>query len=867
MKNDGNPQKRRIIYLCAFLLPLCMVQIFFALCRVYPYGGASILTGDLDLEFVNFYSYFINIFRSKNDFSYMLSKTIGGDYPGLAAFQLHDPLLFLLFFFPGEKIALGIEVLFSVQIALAGLFMSILLNHRYQTSFVSLIFSTAYSFCGFFFGYLVLTIFFGCLLLLPLVLYFFLAYLDGERSRTPFIITAALYIYINYYMGFMLVIFLVLLYIARVIEDTGILKKLPDFIISGVTVLLIDGFFLIRTGLSLLGEKTVQGADYGFYRRFPFNQVFAQLFSGTSRNDLMPLIYCSVLVIFFSLIYFLSGRFLLRQKLSRLFLLLSILVSMWINALDTIWHGFNNPEGFYWRYAYLISLILIITAYQGYIALFQTDAAGIVENEKAASLKKAVIAFLLPLFYLFWLILSKNRYMDRERLIINLVLLVGVAGSVMLCLQYEGIRKYAFLALCVLSCGDMLYNAKTAYYALNAYETGLPEIAQFTEDYRTIGDAVSYIKEQDDGLYRLEKDFNRTVNDPALFDYMGLSHDSSCEKDEILDWMTYFGFCKTVYYTYYNGGSTSFADDFFGVRYFISRFDEIPKPYTRLPYTGKYYVFQNEGALPLAFRAPEGLIDYSPEEEDQNTFETQNALIRFWSDKRPVYRSVAYETELRGAVEEEPGHYRKTGETGMIVYNIPITEELPLYLYFKAPKRQQGELFVNGMSFDQYFTVNHWNVLCAGIFPEGERVEIAMEIEDEALTITEPCFYYEDTGALKEWEDIASQMNETVGAVEEQSSSHLFFTVDAKEEESVVLSLPYDTAWRITCDGERIEPVKAAGMLLGLSVPAGSHRIEMKYIPEGTFAGAIVSVLGLLLFACHVTVPICKANRALRCKR
>ncbi|MCR5222224.1 MAG: YfhO family protein, partial [Lachnospiraceae bacterium] len=117
------------IYICAFLIPFLMMIVFWALCGVYPFGKSSILTGDMDLEFVDFYAYFINTLKTNNDWSYMLTKTLGGDFPGLAAFQLRDPLLFLLLLFPGEKIAAGIELVFTLQISIAGLSASVLLNN------------------------------------------------------------------------------------------------------------------------------------------------------------------------------------------------------------------------------------------------------------------------------------------------------------------------------------------------------------------------------------------------------------------------------------------------------------------------------------------------------------------------------------------------------------------------------------------------------------------------------------------------------------------------------------------------------------------------------------------------------------------
>lgn len=833
-----------VIYICAFLVPFIMSQIFFFLCKIYPYGSSSILTSDMSLEFVNFYSYFINIFSSKNDFSYMMSKTLGGDFAGLAAFQLHDPLLFILFFFPGDKIAAGIELLFSLQISIAGLSASILLNNRYRRSWISLLFSTAYSFCAFFFGYLILTIYFGCLALLPLVLYFFLKSLDEPKAVIPYTLFTVLYIFINFHMGFMLVIFLTLLYISRIIEDGAYLGKLKQFVVSGIIILLIDSFFLIRIGLSLIGAKTTRGADYGIYRRFEMNQLFANLFSGSSRNDLKPLIYCSLAAVFFTLIYFMSGRFNIRQKLANAFLIVSVAVSMWINLFDTVWHGFNNPEGFYWRYAFFLSLIFVVLGYKGFASLFldeETDGRKIIRLSAALG-----IIFL----YMAWLAFNGNIYLDKERLIINSVFIIGIFSFSLLCCKVGRSMICGFFLLLLLSVVDMLYDSKVTYLSLNSDNGRLPKMAEFKEYYREISSAVDYVKSGDGGFYRLEKDFDRSVNDPAMFDYIGMSHDSSCEKDEIIDWLNNFGFCRVVYYTYYNGGSTSWVDAFFGIKYYISRFDGINKPYTHMDYSGKYHVFRNEYALPMAFAAPKGLAEFSLGEG--NTFEKQNETVRFWNGSDDIYLQADSEVTLKGVAENEAGHYVRTGEDGRILYNIKITEEKPLYFYFAAPVRQGAELFVNGKSSGPYFSENHWNVLCAGIFKQGDEVKIELKITGDEIEVDEACFYYEDTEALAKWSDIARRCTDGIGEINEISSSHLTYNTSAAEDAKIIMTIPYDRAWKIKCDGKKLIPGKALDVLMSYDVPAGDHVIEMKYVPQGTVSGLLVSVMGMVLFVLEI---------------
>ena len=835
MKPNKLKESRFTLYICAFIIPFIMMQLFWALCGIYPFGEHSILTGDMNAEFVNFYAYFINTLKSNNDWSYMLTKTLGGDFPGLAAFQLHDPLLFLLLLFPGDKIAAGIQFIFSLQISIAGLSASVLLNERYKRSYMSLLFSTAYAFSSFFFGYLVLTIYFGALCILPLVLYFFLRYLDEDKYLAYFVISASYYIFVNYHMGFMLVIFLVLVYIAKIIEDTAYLKRLAGLALAGVTVILIDGFFLVRTGLSLLGEKTTEGADYGFYRRFPMNRLFEGLFSGCARNDLRPLIYASVAAFFFAVVYLLDKNIGIREKLAHVFVVGAVAVSMYINSLDAVWHGFNNPEGFYFRYAYYISLCTVIMGYKGFVSF--------VYDDRGRGRGRILISFLILLAYMGWLTIMKSPYLDRERLVINLALTALIALMSML-IKNQRTRAAGFILLLLISSCDMLYNSKTAYICLNSEGKELPKMADFVTDYNDIDDVISFVKSGDNGFYRIEKDFDRAINDPSMFDYIGLSHDSSCEKDEILDWLVNFGFCKTVYYTYYNGGSTSFVDDLFGIKYYISRFDSVDKPYESIPYKGKYHAYKNDDALPMAFIAPLGFSDIDIDKG--NTFEKQNAIAALWNE-RPIFIKADPAISLKDAVNEGD-KYIRTGEDGSIIYDITISEHMPLYFYFYAPHRQGGEVFVNGRSYDVYFTVNHWNVLCAGIYEPGDRVEIRMQIKDDELEINEACFYYEDPDALKEWSLAAKELNGSIGEVTKIKSSRLSFSTNSEKDETIVMSIPFEDSWQIRCDGKRIGSKAVIGELMSFSVPFGEHLIEMKYIPKGTGLGLTLSLTGILLF-------------------
>ena len=128
-----------------------------------------------------------------------------------------------------------------------------------------------------------------------------------------------------------------------------------------------------------------------------------------------------------------------------------------------------------------------------------------------------------------------------------------------------------------------------------------------------------------------------------------------------------------------------------------------------------------------------------------------------------------------------------------------------------------------------------------------------MQILADELDISEACFYYEDPEALSIWADAASDLNRSIGEVDKISSSHFTFSADCAKDETVIMSIPYEESWEVLCDGKRAETSPALGMLMSISVPEGSHVIEMKYTPEGTYAGLCLSLAGLAVLIIIMT--------------
>ena len=72
--------------------------------------------------------------------------------------------------------------------------------------------------------------------------------------------------------------------------------------------------------------------------------------------------------------------------------------------------------------------------------------------------------------------------------------------------------------------------------------------------------------------------------------------------------------------------------------------------------------------------------------------------------------------------------------------------------------------------------------------------------------------------------------------------------IDVKTEGTLFTSIPYDAGWTVKVDGEAVETFALAEGLLAVKMTAGTHRVEMSYLPPMLTEGALISGASLVLF-------------------
>ncbi len=105
----------------AFFLPAAFMFALYAAMGAYPFGERSVMTLDLNGQYIYFFEGLRDLVYGEGDFIYTFNRALGGEFLGIYAYYLASPLSFLVALFPKERMLEALTALFMVKGALCGL--------------------------------------------------------------------------------------------------------------------------------------------------------------------------------------------------------------------------------------------------------------------------------------------------------------------------------------------------------------------------------------------------------------------------------------------------------------------------------------------------------------------------------------------------------------------------------------------------------------------------------------------------------------------------------------------------------------------------------------------------------------------------
>jgi uncharacterized membrane protein YfhO len=229
-------------------------------------------------------------------------------------------------------------------------------------------------------GYYNNIIWFDSFALLPLVALGLLRLVNEGRYRL-YIISLAVSVFTNFYMGIFVCIFAALAFFGLCIIQK---LKVRDFLhrlglIAGCSALALGmaAVFLIPSWSALqytYNAGTPFPAKPALYTSF-FNILGNFIaFTPPTFKDGLPNLYCGMISVLLAGLYIYSPKISRREKLVFAGTVVFLLISCNLNMLDYIMHGFRYPTFLPARFSFLISFILVAAAYRAFLL---TENAGL----------------------------------------------------------------------------------------------------------------------------------------------------------------------------------------------------------------------------------------------------------------------------------------------------------------------------------------------------------------------------------------------------------------------------------------------------------------------------------------------------------
>ncbi len=459
-------KKNYSLYILAFILPI--IILMWAYYKAGIFINHALLINDLHTQYSTFLSYYQNSIL-ENGILYSFSKGMGGNFYGVFTYYLMSPLNLISFLFKPENLEYAIMMIMLIKSGLSGLTSFIFLsNQDSKKDIIAVSFSLFYALSSCFVVWHYHILWSDAFYLLPLIILGVQKILSNKSSKL-FIISFTACLIINYYMAYMIAIFVLVYFVYHAIINFNKKEIASNFIKmakSTVISALLSLFVLVPTLYSLLQGKLTYNDSIGLaVNNIVFNILdIAPKLLNSSYDSVgtvsAPFIYSGSAVFILAIAFFTLKNISKKEKYASMFVVLSLTISLVVKPLYLAFHMFSAPNAFPYRFVFLLNFFLIFIAYKAY------------RNYKEIDKKKfliVVLAFIL-------IILTLTVLYQNPINLMGIILTIIFAFSTILILFSAKRNKIILSLIFLIAIFDMGINTTSLiqknYIALSYEEKG-----------------------------------------------------------------------------------------------------------------------------------------------------------------------------------------------------------------------------------------------------------------------------------------------------------------------------------------------------------------------------------------------------------
>lgn len=868
-----------LFIILAFLVPFVLMTTAFALMKVSPFGDQQILVTDLWHQYFPFLVDFQDKLKHGESLFWSWTQGAGVNYFALMSYYLASPLNFFSVFIPSEWLREFLMFSVVIKVACAGMFMAIFLRSVFKKNDFSLVlFGCCFSFCAFFMGYYWNTIWLDTVCITPLVVLGAVKLLTENKFRL-YVVTLALSLLANYYIGLFTCIFVLLIFIAyNIVKWENVKTFFTKLLRMGVFSLIaigITAFFLLP---AFFGLQNTNASGSSFPSTFSINigksndllgvltaiqQILSNFITfispATKEADALPNIACGTVSIVLGILFLTSKKIRLKEKIVDMCLIFFMILSCIIRQLDYIWHGFHFTNMIPYRFSYLISFVLVVMAFRAFMLI---DFSSCWDVLLAALGSALVILFAIG---------------TQEAYTIIGTAVVALVVCTMLFLYTRRIvpKQVLLIVLAVVVTGE---SGATAYIGVKTTTvTGTYDYPRGGETTKQVINYMNSLEENTTELWRAETTSTQTLNDGSLNDYNGLSMFNSMANVDTTRFFENFGMMgwkSGNRYTYAEGSPVT--NVFMNLKYIISRDGVYRNTYdlSEAYAVGNEKLLKNDHYIPMGFMVNNNLTQWvENDNEDQfNPFDQQNEFFKLATGiNENVYTSLDVVSQGHYDYNKFPvsktayGNYSFSCTDASITPHVKWNYEAPedgLYcMYAKISGGDNVTVMQNDAAQSSTYGMGRPYIACIGYFNKGDKISVYSQLEQGQSGSAQ---VYVNLLNQEVFEKGYEKISKDVMTTESLTGSSMEGTIDVSEDGLFYTSIPYEEGWTAVVDGKEVEITPVGGSLLAFPLLKGSHEIKLYYYPKGFWPGFAVTTICLLTFAglCAYTYIIKKKKKA-----
>lgn len=874
--------KRNIYVFLAFLTPVTIMSLVFALKNYYPFGNRMILVSDAWHQYYPFLYEYQQMLKEGSSVLYSWNTGGGSNFLGVIANYVASPLYLLSVFIPSGSPWLQTFMAATVvlRIGVAGMSFAVFLRKVFKRNDLSLVtFSLMYALCSYILGYYWNMMWLDTVAIMPLVIAGVIAVLKENRFSL-YIISLALSVVFSFYIGYMVCLFVLIVCVCYTIVKFVSLKQ--SFKNAGRMILYTAIALMLTAVVTIPAFMALQTSDSsGSVSDFSFAYKINYAYGYGTENTLihtlsalvrtatnllaytkpitmkggLPNIACGVLSLVLAVFYFFTKKIRLREKIVSLSLLVFFLLSFVINQLNYIWHGMSTPAMVYYRWSFIFSFVLIVMAYRAYTLI------------DSFSKKTFIFSFAFLLVYL------GCAFFLQRKLSVAITLagaVVVVAGFV---LYRAGKMKKRILSilLCMFVICEM---GLSAYYGVTIVKS--TKITDYPENFNQVTELAQIAKEQsgDDIIYRTEFTSPKTLNDGDMYSLYTITTFNSMVDSSYADFLSEFGLASSKANNRYAlFENTPVANLFLNVKYMINRGDDtlMCPEYLEVAATAdECTLYENTAYVPMGFMTEKTLLDYKLHDTSYLSVWGQNDIFRLATGiEDPVLAEVepVKDIELTENITLKEGFAHKyicdftdAEEETILTLDYEVPEDGAYYGCFYSSTAKETELVINGdeenpLSFNQSFA----RIAALGEYKKGDKLTARIPCEEGKKSTVSAYFVRLDNDVF---EAGVEKLSVSTMKTEEWTDRGLKGTINAEEDGLFYTSVLYTEGFRAFVDGKEVEITPVADSFVAFELTKGEHEIEIEFFTPGLNSGVCVTLCGVVCY-----LLLCLVSRARKKKK